>query len=53
MALLKNKKNPKIVKEIKDESLIAIYVGTKEWEKTEEKKLSSSNYNMKNKEEVK
>lgn len=32
MALLKNISNPKVIKDIKDESLVSVYLGTKEWE---------------------
>lgn len=32
MALLRNKKNPNITKDIKGEYKIAMYLGTNEWE---------------------
>lgn len=35
MARLRNKNNKKIVKDIRDESLVAIYLGTNEWELVE------------------
>lgn len=32
MALLKNKKNTSVVKDIKDENLVSMYLATNEWE---------------------
>lgn len=57
MARLRNKNNKKIVKDIHDESLVAIYLGTNEWELVEVNKtvqpITNSIFEKKEKKEIK